>query len=197
MTDNKNCIAIRTGWTFSKAIDNVPDGKYNVIQLRDLQSLGLDGIQYGSLAKTQIAATREIKTLSDDDVLLVAKGPVKTAILLTDIPENTVANQHFFIFTVKDRDKLLPGFLEIYLNSKPVQDWFSKNSGGSYQSTLTKSQLLGLKIPVDLPIEHQKQLVELNSSIKKEKHFYNLLIKQREQELEQFTNFVWDRLNEE
>ena len=66
--------------------------------------------------------------------------------------------------------KLLPEYIEVFLNSTSVQNWFTVNSSGSYQSTLTKKRLLELKLPTELPIEHQQMLVDLDTSIKKEKH---------------------------
>ncbi|WP_273020918.1 hypothetical protein [Rheinheimera sp.] len=191
-----NEVTIRTGWTFSKAIENQPDGEYSVIQLRDVQTDRLEGIHYSNLTRTDISATREIKTLQDGDILLVAKGPTKYATYLEDVPANIVANQHFLILTVQDKTKLLPAYLEVYLNSKPVQDWFARNGGGSYQSTLTKKTLLGLKLPTHLTLHQQQKLADLHTSIAKEKHLYHLLMKQRQQELDKFSNLVWKQLNE-
>lgn len=189
-------VTIRTGWTFSKAIEHQEGSEYSVIQLRDVRTDQLDSIHFSNLAQTNISASREIRTLQNEDVLLIAKGPTKHAIYLDDVPTNTVANQHFFILTVPDKTKLLPAYLAIYLNSKPVQDWFARNGGGSYQSTLTKKTLLSLKLPTHLTLHQQQELVDLNTSIANEKYLYHLLIKQRQQQLDKFSNVVWEQLND-
>ena len=194
MTEEKLIIKVRTGWTFSKAIESNDNGRYQVIQLRDVQDLTLAGLDWANITRTNIESSRTIKTLQDNEILLVAKGHTKTALLLKNLPDNVVANQHFLIITVNDTSKLLPEYLEVFLNSTSVQNWFTVNSSGSYQSTLTKKRLLELKLPTELPIEHQQMLVDLDTSIKKEKHLQQLLIKQREQELEKFSEAIWSSL---
>lgn len=194
MTEEKSIIKVRTGWTFSKAIKSSDKGEYQVIQLRDIQDLTLAGLDWANITRTNIDSSRAIKTLQDNEILLVAKGHTKTALLLKNLPDNVVANQHFLIITVNDTSKLLPEYLEVFLNSTSVQNWFTVNSSGSYQSTLTKKRLLELKLPTELPIEHQQMLVDLDTSIKKEKHLQQLLIKQREQELEKFSEAIWSSL---
>ncbi|MCW8091558.1 restriction endonuclease subunit S [Alteromonas sp. ASW11-130] len=194
MTEEKSIIKVRTGWTFSKSIESSDKGEYQVIQLRDVQDLSLAGLDWANITRTNIDSTRTIKTLQDNEVLLVAKGHTKTALLLKNLPDNVVANQHFLIVTVNDTSKLLPEYLEVFLNSTSVQNWFTVNSSGSYQSTLTKKRLLELKLPTELPIEHQQMLVDLDTSIKKEKYLQQLLIKQREQEMDKFSEAIWSSL---
>jgi len=194
MTEEKSIIKVRTGWTFSKAIESSDKGEYQVIQLRDVQDLTLAGLDWANITRTNIDSSRTIKTLQENEILLVAKGHTKTALLLKNLPDNVVANQHFLIISVNNTTKLLPKYLEVFLNSTSVQNWFTVNSSGSYQSTLTKKRLLELKLPTELPIEHQQMLVDLDTSIKKEKHLQQLLIKQREQELEKFSEAIWSSL---
>ncbi|WJG10255.1 restriction endonuclease subunit S [Aliiglaciecola sp. LCG003] len=194
MTEEKSIIKVRTGWTFSKAIESSDKGEYQVIQLRDVQDLTLAGLDWANITRTNIDSSRTIKTLQENEILLVAKGHTKTALLLKNLPDNVVANQHFLIITVNDSSKLSPEYLEVFLNSASVQNWFTVNSSGSYQSTLSKKRLLELKLPTELPIEHQQMLVDLDTSIKKEKHLQQLLIKQREQELEKFSEAIWSSL---
>lgn len=194
MTEEKSIIKVRTGWTFSKAIESSDKGEYQVIQLRDVQDLTLAGLDWSNITRTNIDSSRTIKTLQENEILLVAKGHTKTALLLKNLPDNVVANQHFLIISVNNTAKLLPEYLEVFLNSTSVQNWFTVNSSGSYQSTLTKKMLLELKLPTELPIEHQQMLVDLDTSIKKEKHLQQLLIKQREQELEKFSEAIWSSL---
>lgn len=194
MTEEKSIIKVRTGWTFSKAIESSDKGEYQVIQLRDIQDITLAGLDWANITRTNIDSSRTIKTLQENEILLVAKGHTKTALLLKNLPDNVVANQHFLIITVNDSSKLLPEYLEVFLNSTSVQNWFTVNSSGSYQSTLTKKRLLELKLPTELPIEQQQMLVDLDTSIKKEKHLQHLLIKQREQELEKFSEAIWSSL---
>ena len=194
MTVEKSIIKVRTGWTFSKAIESNDNGEYQVIQLRDVQGVTLAGLDWANITRTNIDSSRTIKTLQDNEILLVAKGHTKTALLLKNLPDNVVANQHFLIITVNDTSKLLPEYIEVFLNSTSVQNWFTVNSSGSYQSTKTKKRLLELKLPTELLIEHQQMLVDLDASIKKEKHLQKLLIKQREQELEKFSEAIWSSL---
>jgi len=196
MADEKSIIEVRTGWTFSKAIESIDNGDYQVIQLRDVQEITLAGLDWANITRTNIESSRKVKTLQENEVLLVAKGRTKKALFLKNLPENVVVNQHFLILSVKDTSKLLPEYLEVYLNSSPVQNWFTMGSAGSYQSTLSKKRLLEFKLPIELPIEQQQMLVDLNESINREKYLQQMLVKQRGQELEKFSNAVWSSLNE-
>jgi restriction endonuclease S subunit len=173
-------VTIKSGRTFKSGITEHSDPTYKVIQLRDVDSKSID---WGRLVGVSIDTTRTVKTLQHGQILVVAKGPVKQAVLISNLPlENVVATQHFLVLTIKDAEALLPQFLVFYLNSEPVQQWINGNSGGSYQSSLSILNLSKLAFP-SLTLAQQKLILDGVGSVEKEISLHELLIHERKVQL--------------
>lgn len=172
-------VTIKSGRTFKSGIKEHPAPTHKVIQLRDVE----EDIDWERLVSVKIETTHSVKTLMSDQILMVAKGPMKQAVLISKPPlDNVVATQHFLVITVKNTEVLLPEFLVFYLNSEPVQHWLNGNSGGSYQSTLSISNLSKLPFPI-LSIDQQRLILEGVQSVKKEISLHECLIAERQRQL--------------
>lgn len=187
-------VGIKSGRTFKNGIPSSNEPTHSVVQLRDFdKDNDQRPIQWEKLNKTSLASSRIVNVLELNDIVMVAKGPNKKAILLNTVPDNVVTTQHFFILKVTESEAFLPEFLVCYLNSSQAQRWMKDNGGGSYQSILSKATLTQLPLP-KISLEKQKLIAETAISVKKEVFLHNQLIKGREQEVDLIFNDVWANL---
>lgn len=189
----ENLVYIYSGRTFKNGVPESDKPTHSVVQLRDFdKDNDHRPIKWEQLCKTDLSNSKTDNSLKQGDILMVAKGPVKKAICLNNIPKNVVANQHFFVMRVKSEDSLSPDFFAHFLNSKPAQQWMSDNSGGSYQSTISKTILSKLPFP-DISLEKQTLIAEAVTNVQKEIFLHERLIKGRRQEVNEVFRTVWGR----
>ncbi|MCG7543531.1 restriction endonuclease subunit S [Pseudoalteromonas sp. MM17-2] len=186
---------IRSGRTFKNGVPESDAPTHSVIQLRDFdKDEDQRPIKWDQLNKTDLSNSKVDSSLKVDDILIVAKGPIKKAIYLSSVPKNIVANQHFFIISAKANSTLSQQFLAYYLNSSDTQRWMLDNSSGSYQSTLSKKTLSELPIP-NVSDSEQKLIVEAADSVRTEIQLHQLLIKGRQQEMDAVFVNLWKNLS--
>ena len=185
---------IRSGRTFKNGVPESDAPTHSVIQLRDFdKDEDQRPIKWEQLNKTDLSNSKVDSSLKVDDILIVAKGPIKKAIYLSSVSQNIVANQHFFIISAKVNSTLSQQFLAYYLNSSEAQRWMLDNSGGSYQSTLSKKILSELPIP-NIGENEQKLIVKAADSVRTEIQLHQLLIKGRQQEMDAVFGNLWKTL---
>ena len=185
---------IRSGRTFKSGVPESDTPTHSVIQLRDFdKDEDQRPIMWEQLNKTDLSNSKVDSSLKVNDVLIVAKGTVKKSIYLSSVPKNIVANQHFFIISAKPSSTLSQQFLAYYLNSSDAQRWMLDNSGGSYQSTLSKKTLSELPFP-KISDSEQKLIVEAADSVRTEIQLHQLLIKGRLQEMDAVFGNLWKTL---
>lgn len=185
--DLSDSVEIRSGRTFKNGIVEHAVPTHKVIQLRDVDSGFID---WDRLVGVNIETNREIKTLEHGQILVIAKGPAKSAVLLSNPPfKNAVTTQHFLILTVKNPENLLPNFLTFYLNSEPVQQWLNGNSGGSYQSSLSLTNLSKLPLP-DMSVEQQLKILDGVESVQQEIALHESLIQARKAQLNEIAGLL-------
>lgn len=86
MRDEKNDVTYHVGRTFSNGVNQSESGTLSVIQLRDVvHSSATSEVVWPRLVKVVSDAKYSVKYLQKDDILVVAKGPTKKAILLMRI----------------------------------------------------------------------------------------------------------------
>jgi restriction endonuclease S subunit len=176
-------VDIHSGRTFSHGVKESSDPTHHVIQLRDFSNLLDITKALPSLVAVHIESKRKINTLKDSDILIVAKGPTKKAICITNAPANIIPTQHFLFLRLKEEAAISPEFLTYFLNSASTQQWLNNNAGGSYQSTLTKTALSKLQVPV-IDNEKEKQIIDAVDSIGEEIVLYEQLIESRRTQLD-------------
>jgi restriction endonuclease S subunit len=179
----KDFVDVNSGRTFGKGVHESHEPTHKVIQLRDFEGLCECTNTLGNLVGTKIESKRKINTLQNDDLLIVAKGPIKRAILLSGIPGNIVPTQHFLFLRAKENSSISMKLVEFYLNSTPIQQWLNNHAGGTYQSTLTKAALEKLPFP-KVTLEQEKLILETVDSINQEIELQQQLINSRNTQLD-------------
>lgn len=172
----KEVATVRSGHSFRTAVEEMQEGNAYVVQMRDV-SLER-GINFSSLIKTTIDRP---SYLQENDILFVPRGNNNIALLVGEEANERrlVAINHFMVITV-EQNKVDPGFLAWWLNQRPAQHYFERQSEGTAIRNIRRAILENA--PVSLPsIEQQELILELIESIKQKRNIYKKLIESDEQ----------------
>lgn len=155
--------SIFAGFTFRKQIEEVPFGKYKVIQTKDI--VGNSYLDFSNLTKVD-ENIKENHLLKQNNLLVRAKG-VNTLAYHINIPvENTIASSQFFV--VKNIDsRVLSEYLTWYINQPNAQDYLANNARTMTVPNITKPILGQLEIIIP-SIEIQSKIIKLNELKNKE-----------------------------
>lgn len=181
---------LRYGYPFRGAMQSIPDGNAQVLQLKDITTDGI--VNWSSLTKTDLPGRKDPEWLSDEDILLMARGTRTQAVFLSDVPEFVVCSPHFYILQVKSKARILPEFLCWQLNQKGVQSYFKNLGQGSAQHSLNRSLIESVEVRVP-PIEKQIHILNLVSCAEQELATLEQLMQNRHAQLDFIAQSVLQR----
>jgi restriction endonuclease S subunit len=158
-------VDIKTGITFrNRLLDNL-DGEIEVIQMKDVDencriSARLMRIS-GDLIKPR-------HLLQPGQIILLAKGKATRACLIRESGRKQVISSAFFSIRVKPGQKVLPEYLQWYLNLPKAEAYFQAQASGTSMFSLPMSVLKNLEVPLP-PVEVQEQIIEISKMRHQEK----------------------------
>jgi len=155
----KHIATIRAGHAFRGKIEEIPTGNTRVIQMKDVDAER--GIDWNGLVVTDLPGRKQPDWLKNGDLLFAARGNRNCALLLEDVPFDTVLSPHFFHLTVKREAKVLPGFLTWQINQEPIQQYLQKSSHGSMVQAIGRQVLEEMPLAIP-PLEKQHAVMALN-----------------------------------
>jgi restriction endonuclease S subunit len=157
----KHIATIRAGHAFRGKIEEIPTGNTRVIQMKDVDAER--GIDWNGLVVTDLPGRKQPDWLKNADLLFAARGNRNCALLLEDVPFDTVLSPHFFHLTVKREAKVLPGFLTWQINQEPIQQYLQKSSHGSMVQAIGRQVLEEMPLAIP-PLEKQHAVMALNDA---------------------------------
>lgn len=172
MTFLKEIAHIRAGHPFRGRIESVPDGAARVIQMKDVDPER--GVSWGELTVTELAGRKEPDWLKPGDVLFAARGNRYYALLLDDVPFDTVLSPHFFHLTVKRAAEVLPAFLAWQINQEPAQHYLQKSSHGSMVQAIGRQVLDDMPL-ANPPLSQQETVIKLQNAWRQEIQLFQAL----------------------
>jgi hypothetical protein len=168
----KQIAVIRAGHAFRGRIEDVPDGEVRVIQMKDVDAER--GINWTGLTVTELAGRKQPDLLKNGDLLFAARGNHYFAILLEDVPFDTVLSPHFFHLTVKHQTNVLPAFLAWQINQEPAQQYLQKSSHGSSVQAIGRQVLEYMTIAIP-PVEKQQAIIALSNTWQQQRRVMDAL----------------------
>lgn len=140
----------------------------------------LDDDSGEGLDRANLPGRKQPDYLRAGDVLFMAKGTRNHAVVIGDVPQNTVCTPNFYHIRLKPNvDGLMPEFLAWQLNHSDAQRYFSICSQGSVAPSVTKAQLG--ELPIVIPtLENQKLMIELAGAAIHEQELLSQLIANRQ-----------------
>ena len=153
------------GYSFRWAIEAVKDGKYFVLQAKDLKD-GLEISTAGDLTSVSDAPQKSDAFLQENDIIIIAKGlggSLFKAVVFTVKDTNVIATSSVYVLRIKDKN-VLPEYLSIYLNSDDGQKSIKESAVGAYIKSISRKEFEKIRVPIpDLKI--QESLVGLNRNL--------------------------------
>lgn len=175
---------IKTGITFrNRLLDNL-EGEVEVIQMKDVD---IDGNISENLVHISEELVKPKHLLQAGQLILLAKGKYTSACLIKESDKKLVISSAFFSLKIKSGQKVLPEYLQWYLNQPEARDYFKSFASGTSMFTLPMSVLKNLSIPLpDLAMQEKVvRMVRLRDQEKtlvyqledeKEKYIQQLLL---------------------
>tara|TARA_R110000764_G_scaffold112761_10_gene199795 strand:+ start:23028 stop:23645 length:618 start_codon:yes stop_codon:yes gene_type:complete len=172
---------IHPGYPFRGRLSLADAGNAHVVQFRHILVGEPLNDKHGKFLDCVILPGRKHPTyLRRGDVIFMAKGARNNAVVIGDVPANTVCTPNFYHIRLKeDASNLMPEFLAWQINHGTAQQYFATCSQGSAAPSVTKSQLECLPIIIP-PIEKQRQIVGLADAAIRERQLLNQLIENRQ-----------------
>ncbi len=131
--------------------DIIEDGKYIVVNSKFIST-------DGQVAKY---SNKQICPLIIDDILIVMSdlpnGKALSKTFIVDKNDKYTLNQRIGKISVKNKQVLLPKFLQYFLNRTPQ---LLKYNNGVDQTNLRKDQILGIQVPIP-PLSEQERIVSI------------------------------------
>ena len=165
-----------TGYPFRKRIENDPNGRFAVIQMRDVENY--THLMTENLARVSAIDPKERHFIRQNDLLFSAKGANNFAVQVEQLPVDTVAAANFLVIRVRS-DKVLPAYLAWYINQSPAQLFLQARSRGSYIPAISKMALSDLDIPLP-SLALQRKIVSIQSLADREKVLLDQIQRRRE-----------------
>ena len=173
----KEIAKIQSGYISRGKIEPREDGTYFLLQARDIDAERLT-YQAGSLVLFNPDLSRKDWALKSDDVLFMARGTRNYSVLISDIPDSTLAAACFFIVRVSS-NQVLPYYLYWYLNQAPVDHYLGRHSGrGVHMPVVRRSVLESIEIPIP-PLSIQNKIANIDLLMRKELELIDKLAEKR------------------
>jgi hypothetical protein len=168
---------IQSGYINRGKIDPRDDGTCLLMQAKDVDP---DQLSYRTEALVRFIPKLSAKDrfLEPGDILFMARGSRNFSVLMGELPESVLAAACFFVVRISN-SRILPDYLNWYLNQSPVEEYIKRFSGrGVHMPVVRRSVLESIDVPLP-PIKTQKQISEMNDLLKKEQDLYKKLAERR------------------
>lgn len=159
-----------------------PNGEVYYIQARDIT----EDHQLDKDLKPQLVADGKLDKhfLQAGDLLIAAKGRDHYAIEYKGYPSPAVASTIFIVVRLKDKSKLLPSFLQWYINLPPIQKSLSGGAQGSVLPVISKTDLERMEIQIPA-IEKQTIILKIDELRQQEIQLTNQIELLKSKKIEQ------------
>ena len=173
----KKIANIQSGYISRGKIEPRENGTHFLLQARDVDTERLEYRADGLIRFTP-DLSRKDWVLKPDDVLFMARGVRNYSVLISDIPDSTLAAACFFIVRVMS-DQVLPYYLRWYLIQPPVNHYLSRHSGrGVHMPVVRRSVLESIDIAIP-PLELQSKIAKMDALLQMELELIEKLAEKR------------------
>jgi len=157
MTTIAELASVYTGYHFRGSINPKPDGRYAVIQAKDVDdSLSFDPEK---LTRVDLGLDAERYLLRSGDVLFLSRGQRPWAMPLSSLVGETIAPSSFYVVRT-DPNRVRPEYLAWYLNQERTRALLKTMTTGSNIPFVSRAQFE--KLPVDVPaISTQDKIISM------------------------------------
>jgi len=173
----EECAEVLPGLSLKARAEHEPDGTHQVILVKHLKE-GMPYIYDDKKHKLCIKSNRKIERyrVFKGDVLFISRGLRNEAILVKDVPENTIASSSLYI--IRGKANVETGYLAWVLEQPQIKAKVAQARTGAGTPLVQRSELMDITIPVP-DMATQKKIAELNDLMAKERHINDQINEQR------------------
>jgi restriction endonuclease S subunit len=178
-------VDFSSGLMVSRKKEENAEENYKVINLATVTNEGEVNLKKSNDLRTSKDVSKYL--VKPGDVIIKLSPPYDAFCITNDM--NNYILSHYYCKMEIDLKRILPEYLTWYLNSKYSKKFFQLFSKGSTIRRLPINRLEGIDIEM-ISIKDQKNIVEMNQLIKREKQLLKKLIVKREEQLIGYADYI-------
>jgi len=152
----RGLVDIQIGYGFRAGVEPDPAGLVGVIQMKDLGDDQIVDLTSLVRVSMDVPAGRQVR---EGDIILRSRGDRSTCAIVAGDPGPALVAAPLLRLRVVD-DRLLPAYLNWYINQPSAQTHFARHAEGSFVKMISKQVLEELEVEIP-PLEPQHRIVEL------------------------------------
>ena len=161
------------GHSFREAVKNDSNGNYFILQAKNIDRDGK--VETEDLPTTFLESTKRKALVQDRDVILSNRGTFRAGVLYGN-QKNILAASSLYIIRMHERERYLPEFLAIFLNSQAGQALLEGMNRGTLIKSLPKGSLLELPVPIP-PLSTQQTVIDIHRNYSARSNLYERKIR--------------------
>jgi len=174
----KQLATVRMGYSFRSRLEASRGGEVAVIQMKDL--LQDNTVSCKKLVKIEMETVKEHHLAQKGDLVFRSRGQITTAAILLEDPGKAVVAAPLLRLRITKSDKILPEYLNWYINQRDAQIFLASRAKGTVQKMISKQAIEDLEVYLPT-LEQQKNIVELAKLSARERTILNTLSEKRDQ----------------
>ena len=174
----KKIASVQMGYSFRARLEVVKSGNLEVIQMKDL--CDDHTVDCNDLVAIDLEGVKEHHLVRKGDLVLRSRGLVTTSAIVLEELQNAVVAAPLLRIRVENPDKVLPEYLNWYINQREAQQFLDSRAIGTAQKMIGKEALEDLEVFVP-SLVRQKNIVELASLSAREQRLLHALAEKCEQ----------------
>lgn len=172
----KNIALVQMGYSFRARLEAVESGDVAVIQMKDLRDDHT--VDCGDLVMVEMKEVKEHHLVRKGDLVLRSRGLVTTSAIVLEDSANAVVASPLLRIRVEHPDRVLPEYLNWYINQRDAQAFLHSRSIGTAQKMIGKEALDELEVFVP-DLSRQKNIIEMASLSAREQVLLHALAEKR------------------
>lgn len=188
----RECAEVLPGLSLKARAEHEPEGTHQIILAKHLT----EDVPYVYSDEHELRLTLE-KNIDNylvhaGDILFISRGIRNEAVLVLNVPENTVATSALYIVHAKKGTK--SGYLAWILNQPQVQASVQQARTVAGTPLVQRTELMEMTIPVP-DMETQTKIAELNELMAKERHIRHQLNEQTKRLHQSIGRQIYNQIN--
>lgn len=174
----RQIASVQMGYSFRSRLEADAAGDVAVIQMKDLRDDHV--VDCSDLVTVDMKEVKEHHLVRKGDLVMRSRGLVTTSAILSEEPGSAVVAAPLLRIRAGDANKVLPEYLNWYINQRDAQAFLHSRAIGTAQKMIGKEALDELE--VFLPdLVRQKNIVDMAALSAREQLLLHALASKRDQ----------------
>jgi len=170
------CAEVLPGLSLKARAEHEPEGTHQIVLAKHLK-VGVPYVYADKEHKLRITPNKKMDRYKvlPGDVLFISRGIRNEAIMVNEVPENTVASSTLYI--IRSKEGVETGYLAWVLEQPQIKAKIAQARTGAGTPLVQRNELMNMTIPLP-DLESQKKIAELNGLMAKERQILDQINEQ-------------------